>query len=445
MLPVVLLSLSVVFIVISTTRWRLHPFLALLLAAIGFGLASGMSLPEIIGAIKGGFGGTIGNVGIIIIAGTIIGVFLEKSGGAFAMAESILRRIGRRRVPMAMSMIGYVTAIPVFADSGFVIFAPLNRALTKRAGLSLATTSIALALGLMVSHTLIPPTPGPIVAAGILGADLGRVLAIAIPISLLVLAFSYLWAIKVASRVRIDPNPDLDETAVRQSLKDAPSAVRSFIPILLPLVLILLQSVSIIPARPFGEGNLAGLIEFLGDPVIALLVGMSAAFTLPKKFDRGMLDQSGWVGQALLGAAVIIFITGAGGAFGRVLQDSGMAARVGDLMSGLGLGLWLPFVISAAIRAAQGSATVAIITTAGLILPMLPTLGLDSETGRALAVVSIGSGALFASHANDSFFWLVTQMSGMNPKTGYKLLTGGSTLMAFLSGTLVWIAGKILL
>lgn len=445
MLPIALLVLSVVFIVISTTRFKLHPFIALLLAGIGFGLASGMPLAQIIGSIKEGFGGTIGNVGIIIIAGTIIGVFLEKSGGAFAMAEAILKRIGRKRVPAAMSIIGYVTSIPVFADSGFVIFAPLNKALTKRAGLSLSTTAIALALGLMVSHTLIPPTPGPIVAAGILGADLGRVLAIAIPISLPVLAFSWLWAVKVASRIEIDPDPDLSEREIEASMESAPSASRSFLPIIAPLILILLQSVSNLPSRPFGEGSLAATIEFIGNPVIAILVGMGISFTLPKKFDREMLSQSGWVGTAVLASAMIIFITGAGGAFGKILQNSGMAGQLGDAMAGTGLGLWLPFAISATIRAAQGSATVAIITTAGLISPLLPALGLDSETGRALAVVSIGSGGFFASHANDSFFWVVTQMTGMDPKTGYQLLTGGTTCMALLSGTLAYLVGLIIL
>jgi GntP family gluconate:H+ symporter len=445
MLSILFLLAAVGFIVLSTTRWRLHPFLALLLAAIGFGAVSRMPLPDILAAVKAGFGGTIGNVGIIIIAGTAIGIFLEKSGGALAMAEAILHRVGRRRVPQAMSLIGYITSIPVFADSGFVIFSPLNRALTKRAGLSLATTSIALALGLMVSHTLIPPTPGPIVAAGILGADLGRVLAIAVPISLVVLAASCVWAIKVASRHAIDPAPDLDEFQLADRLRDAPSAARSFFPILVPLLLILLQSVSRLPSHPLGEGILASTVGFLGDPVIALLIGMFIAFTLPKTFDRSMLDQSGWVGQAVVGAAVIIFITGAGGAFGEVLRASGMANQVGNLLVPLGLGLWLPFILSAAIRAAQGSATVAIIASAGIVLPLLPSLGLDSETGRALATVAICSGGFFASHANDSFFWVVTQMSGMSPSLGYKLLTGGSTMMALVSGTLVWVTGIFLL
>lgn len=445
MLPISLLLVAVAFIVVATTRFRLHPFLALLAAALIFGLGSGMPLPLLVSSLKEGFGGTIGNVGIIIIAGTVIGIFLERSGGAYAIAESILKRIGHRRVPASMSVIGYVTSIPVFADSAFVILAPLNRALTRRAGLSLATTSIALCLALMVSHTLIPPTPGPIVAASVLGADLGFVVAIAVPVSLIVLAFSWFWATRVASRLQIDPAPDITEADIARRMAEAPSPARAFLPILAPLFLIMLGSVCRLPARPFGEGSLAAAIEFIGDPVVALLLGMLMAFALPRKLDREMFSQSGWIGEAILGAAFIVLITGAGGAFGRVLLNSGFAQEFGHTMSAWGLGLWLPFVICAVIRAAQGSATVAIITTAGIIAPLLPALGLDSEIGRALAVVAIGSGGFFASHANDSFFWVVTQMSGMTPGDGYRLLTAGSSLMAILSGMLVWGAGAFLL
>ncbi|WP_149194454.1 GntP family permease [Luteimonas suaedae] len=445
MLPLILLLLAVAFIVVATTRFGLHPFLALLAAAFIFGLGSGMPLPELVASLKEGFGGTIGNVGIIIIAGTIIGIFLERSGGAYAIAEAILKRIGHHRVPASMSVIGYITSVPVFGDSGFVILAPLNRALTRRAGLSLATTATALSLGLMVAHTLIPPTPGPIATAQVLAADLGLVATVAVPVSLVVLAFSWWWATRVASRLHIDPAPDISEDDIARRLAQAPSAARAFVPVLAPLFLIMLGSVSSLPARPFGEGVAASLAQFIGDPVVAVLLGMLMAFTLPRKLDRQMFAQSGWVGHAMLAAAIIILITGAGGAFGRVLQNSGFAQALGDAMSSWGLGLWLPFAISAAIRAAQGSATVAMITAAGIVAPLLPALGLDSDLGRALAVVAIGSGGFFASHANDSFFWVVTQMSGMTPGQGYRLLTLGSSLMAVLSGALVWAAGLLLL
>jgi GntP family gluconate:H+ symporter len=440
-----LLVLSIFFIIISTTKFNLHAFLALLFAAIFFGLFSGMSLQDIVRSLEEGFGGTIGKIGIVIIAGTIIGIFLEKSGGAYAMAERILKYIGEKSVPMAMSIIGYIVSIPVFADSGFVILSPLNKALTKRAGLSLATTAIALCLGLMVSHTLIPPTPGPIAAAGILGADLGLVIMLALPISILPLAFGWLWATRFACRTFIDPEPELTETELKTRLANSPSAFHSFLPILVPITLIVLKSISDYPTHPFGVGAFYSIIVFIGAPVIALLIGVLLAMTLPKKFDKKMLSSTGWVGEGLLAAALIIMITGAGGAFGKVLQNSGIADVIGQGMVGIDLGLWLPFIVAAAIRAAQGSSTVAIITTASVLAPLLGTLGLDSAIGKALTVLAIGSGSMVASHANDSFFWVVTQMSGMSVKTGYKLMTVGTILMGAFAGLVIWMTGLLLL
>lgn len=445
MLIIILLALSIVFIIVSTTKFNLHAFLALLLAAIFFGLFSGMPFQEILTSIEQGFGGTIGKIGIVIIAGAIIGAFLEKSGGAYAMAEKIIQYIGKKNVPLAMSIIGYIVSIPVFADSGFVILSPLNKTLTKRAGISLATTAIALALGLMVTHTLMPPTPGPIAAAGILGADLGIVILTALPISIITLFFGWFWAIKFASRVNIDPNPELTETEFKSRLKSAPSAFHSFLPILIPILLIVFKSIADYPSHPFGEKEVFGFINFVGHPIIALLIGILISITLPKHFDKKMLSSTGWVGDGLLAAAIIIMITGAGGAFGKVLQNSGIANVIGAGVSDISIGLWLPFIVAATIRAAQGSSTVAIITTASVLAPLLVSMGLDSEIGKALAVLAIGSGSIVASHANDSFFWVVTQLSGMDVKTGYKLMTIGTTLMGTFACLIIWIASLIIL
>jgi GntP family gluconate:H+ symporter len=445
MLIIELLFLCILFIVISTTRFNLHAFLALIVAALFFGICSGMPLNEIISSIEQGFGGTIGKIGIVIIAGAIIGTFLEKSGGAYALAERILQTIGKKNVTPAMALIGYIVSIPVFADSGFVILSPLNKTLTKRAGLSLATTAIALALGLMVSHTLVPPTPGPIAAAGILEADLGWVILIGIPVSMLTLFFCWFWAAKVAGRVQIDPNPELTEEEFTSRLKVAPSALHAFLPILLPIVLIVLKSIADYPTHPMGQNGLCRIASFIGTPLIALLIGVFIAATLPRQFDKAMLSSSGWVGEGLLAAAMIIMITGAGGAFGKVLQNSGIADIIGKGMSSMSIGLWLPFIAAAAIRAAQGSSTVAIITTASIFAPMLPSTGLDSSLGRALSVLAIGAGSIVASHANDSFFWVVTQMSGMDVKTGYKLMTTGTICMGVFACIIIWITGLIIL
>lgn len=442
MILVFLLAAAVAFIVVATARWNVHPFLALLLAAFGFGLASGMSPADVVSSVNAGFGGTIGYIGIVIVCGAIIGTFLEKSGGALRLAERTLAIVGERHVPAAMSVVGYVVSMPVFCDSGFVILAPLCRALASRAGITLASAAVALALGLYATHTMVPPTPGPVAAAGILEADLGRVIAWGLLVSGVALVGGWAFAVLVASRVWIDPAlPAAGDEAVAApvSSEDAPGAGRALLPIVVPIVLIVLRSVGAMPSHPFGEGAAAEWLGFIGQPVVALLVGVALACTLPRRFEARMLSASGWVGDAMLAAATIILITGAGGAFGKVLQNSGIADVIGDALASANLGIWLPFLIAAGIKTAQGSSTVAIITTAGLLAPLLEALGLDSATGRALVVVSIGAGSMVVSHANDSYFWVVTQFSGMDLSTGYRLQSVGTAVQGSVAALTVWI------
>ncbi len=435
----ILLLLSIVFIVVSTVRWKLHPFLALIFAAFIYGLLSKMNLPDIIKSITEGFGGTVSSIGIVIVAGTIIGIFLEKSGGAFTMAESVLKVTGKKNVPLAMSIIGYIVSIPVFCDSGFVIITPLNKALTKRANLSLATTGIALSLGLYATHTMVPPTPGPVAAAGTLGADLGLTILLGMIVSIPAIIVGWLFSVKFASKIQIDPEPELTENEIEKTMKEAPNAPKAFLPIVLPIILIVLKSISDFPTKPFGEGFFKDFIGFIGHPVSALMIGVLIAFLLPKKFDKEMLSMSGWVGQAVVQAGVIILITAAGGAFGKVLQNSGIANVIGQYLSKANLGMWLPFIIAAAIKTAQGSSTVAIITTASLLAPLMESLGFVSPIAKALTVVAIGAGSMVVSHANDSYFWVVSQLSKMDVKTGYKLQTFGTLLEGLTAAVFVWI------
>lgn len=444
MVLVLLLLASVGLIVYTTTRLNLHAFLALILAALFFGLFSGMELPTLTTSIEEGFGEVVGEVGIVIIAGVIIGTFLEHSGGAASIATWVLKRVGRKRVPLAMSMTGYVTSIPVFADSAFVMLAPLNQALTLRAKLSLATTVMALVLGLQTSHTLVPPTPGPIAAAGILEADLGLVLAISLPVSFVTVLLGWLYAETWASRVDLNPAEGLIETDPTPHA-DAPGPAKSFAPIVVPLAFIVLRSVAELPSDPFGSGWAAEAIGFVGTPFVALLIGIVLALTLPKRLDKKMLSSSGWVGKAMYSGAVIILITGAGGAFGKVLQNSDLVDLISQALIVGSIGLWLPFLIAAALRAAQGSATVAIITTASLLAPMADSLGLGDPIGKALMVLAIGAGAMVASHANDSMFWIVTEMSGMDVQTGYRLQTTLTTALGVSTAFLLWLVGLVVL
>ena len=446
MLIVGLLVASILFIVFSTTRLGLHPFLALLLAAFGFGLLAGMPPVEVVRSVNQGFGATLGYIGIVILAGTIIGKFLEGSGGALRLAEVALRITGRKNVPAAMAAVGWTVSLPVFCDSGFVILSPLCKALAQRSRTSLAGGAIALGLGLYATHTMVPPTPGPVAAAGILGADLGRVILWGALVSALAGFGGWLFATRYAARFEIPPYTE-DEVRIASEApeEDAPSATRSLAPILIPIVLIVIGSFAKLPAKPLGDGEWLVLITFFGEPVVALLFGVALALTLPHRFDRARLGTGGWIGDAVVSAATILVITGAGGAFGKVLQNSGIADVLGSALSGAGLGIWLPFLAAAAIKTAQGSSTVAIITTASLMAPLLESLGLGGETARALCVVAIGAGSMVVSHANDSYFWVVTRFSNMDVQTGYRLHTLGTLVEGTTAAIAVWALSLLLL
>lgn len=444
-LPLLLLS-SIAFIVFATTTLRLHPVFALLGAAFGYGILSGtMSLDQVVQSVNAGFGGTIGAIGIVIIAGSVIGTFLEKSGGAYKLAEGLLRMVGQRHVPLAMGTLGYVVSIPVFCDTGFVILVSLAKALAKKAGISLAIAAMALSLGLLVTHSVMPPTPGPLAAAGLLGADLGLVILLALPVSLTGLIAGWLFSITVAARVYISPGSESLPNGTDAPDIQAPSALKSLIPILLPIVLIILASLQRLGAVSVDE-RAGTAIAFAGQPVVALLLGVLASFLLPFKLTRHMLSSAGWIGEAIAAATVIILITGCGGAFGRVLQDSGIASVIGDNLSGArSLGVALPILIATALKSAQGSGTVAIITTASLMAPLLTPLGLDSVMARAVLVVAIGSGSMIASHVNDSYFWVVTQFSGMTVQEGYRLQTGGTAFMGVVTAIAAWVLSLVVL
>jgi GntP family gluconate:H+ symporter len=429
MMLIISLIVCVVFIVLATTRLHLHPFLALLIAAFSFGLLTAMPLPLIITSINEGFGGTIGNIGIIIIFGIIIGTFLENSGGAYALASSLLRRVGRKRLHLTLGIIGFTVSIPVFADSGFIILSPLNKALSRQAGVSLAGTALALSLGLMSSHTLVPPTPGPIAAAGILQADLGLVILLGLSVSVVSMLVCVMFATYMGKKVWVDPAPGKHETATTHDHTYTPGALKSFLPIIVPISLIVLKSVADYPARPLGEGNLQVVASFVGQPVVALFAGMLLALTLPRRLDKKMLSEAGWVGAALKNAAIIILITGAGGAFGKILQNSALPQVLSSHVANWPIGLWLPFLVAAALKSAQGSSTVAIITTASLMAPLLLPMQLHTPLLSAMVVVAIGAGSNVASHANDSFFWVMTQMTGISVKNGYRLLSTGTVLL----------------
>lgn len=437
MITLLIILVALAFIMVAIVKYDIHPFLALFVGAIFYGLLSGMSTDLILKSISDGFGGVLGSIGLLILLGVMIGTFLEKTGGALVIAQKILSWIGEKRVISAMMFSGYILSIPVFGDSTFIMMNPISKSLSLKGKVPYAATTIALALGATASHSLVPPTPGPIATAGIYEAELGMVIFWGFIVSLITLIPSYLFVKKVVSKFPLEPkfavsNPE-------NELKNTPTAFKSFLPIIIPLVLIVMASIAKYPTQPFGNNLFTDIILFLGSPVIALLLGTFLSFTLPAKYDKKLLSSSGWIGEAILIAAPVILITGAGGVFGKMLQNSGIGDLVSSSLSGASWGIFLPFLIAFSLKTAQGSSTVAMITTASIIAPLLGTLGLDSETMRVFAVLATGAGAMAVSHANDSFFWAVTQLSGLSIKQGNQSHSLGTFIMSITAISMIYL------
>ena len=433
-MAIILLLVAVAVIIVFTGKFKVNAFLVLIGIAFAYGLAIGLPALEVVKNIKNGFGGTLTSIGIVIVAGTIMGTILEKTGAALAMTQAILRLVGKKRAPLAMNIAGYVVSIPVFCDSGYVILNPLNKALAKESGTSMTVMAVALATGLYATHTMVPPTPGPIAAAGALGADLGRVILLGLIASVPAALAGLLWATKVAKKYVIEPDVHESYSDIVAKFGKLPGAFMSFLPIVLPIVLILFKSVAEFPSKPFGEAGFQKFLSFIGDPVTALLLGVLVSLLLVKKGSLGEAV-NGWMSQGIKDSAMILVITAAGGSFGAIIKVSPIVDFIKANMAALPLGMMLPFIISAALKTARGSSTVAIVTTASIMAPMLATLGLDP----ALTVIAIGAGSMVVSHANDSYFWVVSQFSGMPVNTAYKAYSSATAVEGIVAFATVFV------
>jgi gluconate:H+ symporter, GntP family len=471
-----LLLLSILFIIYATAKWKLHPFLSIISSTYLFALAtnlvgslSGVEKPIIadIGKeIAGGFGGIITSIGLVIIFGTMIGKILENSGAAVKMAEVVLRILGDRHPALAMTIIGWIVSIPVFCDSGYVILSSLKKSLAKKTGVSVVTLAVALSTGLYATHTLVPPTPGPIAAASNVGIGpdgLFWVIVIGLVVSIPVALAGHVWARKVADKLPVE----LDEAVetfeeFKARFGQLPSAFASFAPIVVPIILLALGSFANFPVGVDAQGNkevlMTGfantLFTFLGTPVNALFIGLLfAIFGLLRQRNEETLTK--WMSEGLLDAAVIIMITGAGGSLGAVIKATPIADYVKTLIDGnvalVGVGaLIITFLIAAVLKTAQGSSTASLVITSTIMMPLLPSLGLDAmlgtvPIGQMLTVMAIGCGAMVVSHVNDSYFWVVTQFSKMSLPTAYRAQTLATLVQGLVGIVVVSILGFLFL
>lgn len=434
MSTIVIFIIAILIMVVAIARWKIHPFLAIIATALLLAVVLGVPLKTIPDVIGKGFSSIFTGIGLVIIFGTIIGTVLEKTGGALSMARGVEKVVGRRFPRLAMMLIGWIVSIPVFCDSGFVLVSPIGKSLAKRTSHPQASLMLALGAGLFASHVFIPPTPGPVAAAGMMGLDdnLLMVIAVGVVISMLSLIPAYFFAGKIGKKITtvgID-----DEEASNREESNYPSAFLSFLPIIVPVLLMAMGSLVSLVSMP---GWIAAIFTFLGKPVIAIMVAFLCCLPLLAK--RRLLKQSyDIINDSLKTAGPIIFITAAGSVLGAVIVESGFVDIIKqhcDTFSALGV--LFPFIIAAILKSAQGSSTVAITTTASLMGmfsdtgSMMHALGFTSPLAATLVVMAIGAGAMTVSHANDSYFWVVTGFGGIRPADGYRSFTLMTLIMGF--------------
>ena len=432
---------SVVLLILMISKFKIHAFVSLLFISLFFGLCAGIPLTELPGIIAGGFGGTMTSIGIVIVCGVIIGTFLEYTGGAQKIADAILRVIGIKRATYATSITGAFVSIPVFCDSGFVILNPIIKGISRRGKIPYAALVVALMAGLLCTHSFIPPTPGPVAAAGLYGAEIGQVMFYGLIVSIPVVIVCSIWA---NSRFVKGAFPDIaaetekdaaQEQEFKKLVAHAPSTWLSFIPVALPILIIILKSF-------FGDaqGNLfQKLLDFVGTPWLALLIGAAICFLLPTKLEETVTN--GWVGKSLESAAEIMCITAAAGGFAKVLQATDIGTILTDLVLGAGLpAVFVPYLMAALINLAQGSATVALTTVGGILGPMLPALGLDP----VVATLATAAGSLSFCHTNSSYFWCVTKLGGLKLSQSYRLITLTSVIMGLVAMVVICILNVLL-
>lgn len=441
----IILSMSILCIFICTSKYKINAFLVLLFVAFFFGIAIGIPLDRLIDDIKQGFGDMFYKTGIIYLSGIIIGVVLERTGAAYSISRFIFKVVGKKRIGIMAAISGYFVSVPINCDSGFIILFPMCKALASYAGASLLTVSIALACGLLATHTLVPPTAGPTSIAIMLGADMGQVIFL----SLVIAGISILIGFFISKKTGYFKNFAHKAIVNRNIMQQAddyklPSPFHSFLPILYPLVMICLNTVANLKFQPFGQGKLKFAISILGDPTVALLCAMLLSFTLIP-YNKFKIALNEWIDDALKEAATIVLINSAAGAFAEVISDSPLIEQLSALKNFLPIevGLIAPFLVAVIFKTAQGSSTVAMIASAGIISSLIPVFNLNP----VLCVLSIGTGAMLFSHTNDSFFWVVAQFTKMDVKDMLKYYTIPTSFIgatAFILVLIIQNIGKIL-
>ena len=426
-MSIVILTITLLALILAITKLHVHPFLALLCSGVFLGLATGMPMGRTLDSLLDGFAGTLKWIGIVIVFGAVIGEILTETGGSFRIAESTLRLIGEKRVPFAMGCTGYVIAIPVFVDVAYIMLQPITEMLAVRSKRTIIVVGLSLTAGLTATHALLPPTPGPLAAAGLVHANLGKVILTNAFVAIFSVIGGLLWVLFACGKIELPYDRRIrDKVLQKETISERafqkPSLILSLVPIFLPLGLITLASLSQIDSLAISKNS---VIQFLGMPVIALLVGLALASLLLKKGCR-MQQLRSIVERSIEKAAAVIMITGAGGALGGVIKASPIGSDVSTAITNLGIpSLLLPFLLAAGLTTATGSLTVSMVTSSSIVASMLGSLNLSPE----MAVALIGAGSFCVFHANASFFWLLNRLHNIPPNVLYRTYTLQSLCM----------------
>ena len=426
------LAIGIAVLIFLVLKTKIQAFLALIISTVVVGVIGGMPLTNItievdgvektfgiVNSITSGFGGTLGSIGIIIGFGVMMGQIFEVTGAAKRMAHTFLKLFGKKREEEALALTGFLVSIPIFCDSGFVVLAPIAKAISKATKKSVIGLGTALAAGLVITHSLVPPTPGPLGVCGIFGVDVGKfillTLVLALPMAIGCIAYSRLYLSKKYYRIPNEEGEIVEmpyqepnyEAAFSMDMTGVPGALESFMPLIIPIILILINTVATAMGKTEGFMN---VLVFLGQPIVAVGLGLIVAIlTLGRNLDRH--EALAEMEKGMASAGIIMLVTGGGGALGQIIKDSGLGTFMAEGLAKTAIPIIiLPLLISTAMRFIQGSGTVAMTTAASITAPIIAASGASPILGAVACCV----GSLFFGYFNDSYFWVVNRTLGVS-------------------------------
>lgn len=426
------LAIGIAVLIFLVLKTKIQAFLALIISTVVVGVIGGMPLTNItievdgvektfgiVNSITSGFGGTLGSIGIIIGFGVMMGQIFEVTGAAKRNAHTFLKLFGKKREEEALALTGFLVSIPIFCDSGFVVLAPIAKAISKATKKSVIGLGTALAAGLVITHSLVPPTPGPLGVCGIFGVDVGKfillTLVLALPMAIACIAYSRLYLSKKYYRIPNEEGEIVEmpyqepnyEAAFSMDMTGVPGALESFMPLIIPIILILINTVATAMGKTEGFMN---VLVFLGQPIVAVGLGLIVAIlTLGRSLDRH--EALTEMEKGMASAGIIMLVTGGGGALGQIIKDSGLGTFMAEGLAKTAIPIIiLPLLIATAMRFIQGSGTVAMTTAASITAPIIAASGVSPILGAVACCV----GSLFFGYFNDSYFWVVNRTLGVS-------------------------------